>query len=148
MALTAELEPLPVKEKTFTILGARQRGAERCEPAQYLEEQGYTLHSILPYDIDMRRVERLSEVSLALVVDASGLGAAQRLHDAFGTPCARFDQRLNLEQLSASWRFLGQLTGQNLDDWVLEQLAETEALADQVCARVEGKTFFYGQKVL
>ena len=148
LALTAELEPLPVKEKTFTILGARQRGAENCEPARYLVEQGYALHSILPYDIDMQRVERLSEVSLTLVVDASGLGAAQRLHDAFGIPFVRFDQRLNLKQIAASWRFLSQLTGQDLEDWVREQLAETETLAEQVRARVAGKTFFYGQKVL
>lgn len=147
-ALTAHLKPLPVREKTFAILGARKDGAEGCEPARYLLEQGYTLHSILPYDIDMDRAERLSEVALTLVVDGSGLDTALRLQKAFGTPCIRFDQRLDLNRIAEGWRLLGQLTGRDLGGWLQERLAEIEALSAEVRAKVTGKTFFYGEKVL
>ena len=147
-ALTAELEPLPVQEKTFAVLGARHPGSQRCEPAQYLLDCGYTLHSILPYDTDMDRVKRLSEVSLVLVADVSGLGAAQRLHDNFGTPVVRFDRRLNLEALTDAWRYLGRLTSRDLEPWIQEQMALIQTLTGQVREKVSGKTFFYGQKVI
>lgn len=147
-ALTAHLKPLPVRKKTFAILGARKKGAEGCEPARYLLEQGYALHSILPYDIDVERAERLSEVALTLVVDGSGLDTALRLQKAFGTPCVRFDQRLDLTRLTEAWRLLGKLTGRELEGWIQEQLTEIEALSAEVQAKVTGKTFFYGEKVL
>lgn len=147
-ALTGRMKPHPVRRDCFAILGARQRGAEQCEPVRFLLAHGYSLHSVLPYEIDADHVDSLPEAAFTVVVDGSGLGVAQRLRDEFGTPFVRFDQRLDLESIAFAWRQLGHLTGENVEPWLLERIADVEQLTAQVREKVTGKTVFYGQKVL
>lgn len=146
--LTADLKPRPTRPGTFAVLGARQPGAERCEPVQYLLRRGFTLHSILPYDTDAERIESLAEAAFTLAVDGTGLEVGERMRQRFGIPCIRFDRRLSLEHILAAWRELGEITGEDVEPWLREKVAETEALAQRAREKVEGKTFFYGQKVL
>ena len=63
-------------------------------------------------------------------------------------PCMRFDRKLDLESVIEAWRRLSEITDLDIEDWLHEQIRKTEELAEQVRRKVEGKTFFYGQKVI
>lgn len=147
-ALTAELAPRPTLAKHFAVLGVRQPGGLESEPVRYLQERGYTLHSILPYDTDLDRIEELPGMEFTLVLEGSGLGVAKKLHERFGIPYVRFDRMLHLDSIVEAWKQLAQITGDDLTVWLTEQCAEIKALSEEVASYVSGKTFFYGQKVL
>lgn len=147
-ALTTGITPYPTVPKTFAVLGARQPGADKCEPVRYLTEHGYTLQSILPYDTDLDRIEHLSSVEFTLVLDSSGLGVAETLQSDFNIPYVRFDQHLDLEAITDNWQKLASLTGKDLSSWISSRLEEICRLKEKVSALVSGKTFFYGQKVI
>ena len=146
--LTESMKPCAKQPKAFAVLGARQPGAENCEPVKYLKECGYRLHSILPYDIDAKRVETLPGVDLTVVVDGSGVDVGLKMQEEYGIPCVRFDCKLNLESIVHAWKQLGELTGEVVDEWLTAQIGEIQELIHCVRKNVEGKTFFYGQKVI
>lgn len=146
--LTDGMKPCQRQAKTFAVLGARQKGAEKCEPAKFLTDRGYRLHSILPYEIDARRVETLPGVAFTIVVDGSGVDVGLKMQAEYGIDCIRFDRKLNLESIVEGWKRLGEVTGEDVDAYVRKQLAETQQLAQSVREKVSGKTFFYGQKVI
>ena len=146
--LTEEMSPCAKQRKTFAVLGARQPGAENCEPVKYLRERGYELHSILPYEIDAERLKNLPGVEFTIVVDGSGVDVGERMQKQFGVPCVRFDRKLDLRSIIDAWRRLSEITGLDAEDWLQEQIGKTEELADRTRRKVQGKTFFYGQKVI
>lgn len=146
--LTDNMKPCARQPKTFAVLGARQPGAEHCEPVQFLMEHGYALHSILPYAIDAKSVETLPSVGFTVVVDGSGVDVGLKMQQEYGVPCVRFDCKLDLEKIVCAWKQLEELTGEDIDEWLKKQIAETEELTRQVGSKVTGKTFFYGQKVI
>ena len=147
-ALTQWLEPRPRREKSFALLGARHPGAQQSQPAEFLLRRGYTLQSNLPYDISLKQLEALPEVSFTLVMDGTGLGTAERLREAFGIPYVRFDRKLDRQTLTESWLTLGSLIGEDLGSWVEQQNRDLDALEAQVRQKVAGKTFFYSQVIL
>lgn len=146
--LTADMQPQPLQSKTFAVLGARQPGAEHCEPVEYLLSRGYRLHSILPYAINAERLKTLPGVAFTVVVDGSGVDVGEQMQAQFGIPCVRFDRRLDLNAIAAAWRRLGEIIGEDVEPWLRKQLDQTQTLANQVRERVSGKTFFFGQKVV
>lgn len=146
--LTAGIEAQPKVSKSFAVLGARQPGADQCEPVRHLLSRGYTLQSILPFDTDLDRIDRLSSVEFTIVVDGSGLGVAQTLQERFCIPFLRFDRLLHLPSIVSAWTELASITGENLTQWITEQQEEIRILSELLSALVSGKTFFYGQKVL
>lgn len=146
--LTAEIENHPTISKSFAVLGARQPGADRCEPVRYLIDRGYTLQSILPFDTDLDRIEQLSSVEFTLVLDGSGLGVARMLQERFSIPFIRFDRMLHLPSIVSAWNALAAITGDDLTAWMSGQQEEIRALSEQASSMLSGKTFFYGQKVL
>lgn len=147
-ALTAELSPRETMPKHFAVLGVRQPGALESEPVRYLLKRGYILHNILPYDTDLNRIEELPSMEFTLVLEGSGLGVAKKLYDRFGIPYIRFDRMLHLDSIVQAWHQLAHITGEHLTQWIEQQCAEIQELSNAVTARVHGKTFFYGQKVL
>lgn len=146
--LTENMQPCEKQPKTFAILGARQPGADECEPVKYLLERGYVLHSILPYRTNEQMVKSLPGVEFTIVVDGSGVDVGLRLQEEFGVPCVRFDCKLDLDSIVSAWKKLGEITGENLDEWLLTKKNEALELTEKVRQKVEGKTFFYGQKVI
>ena len=146
--LTENLQPCRKQPKAFTVLGARQPGADTCEPVQYLLERGYMLHSILPYRTEAQLVKSLPGVAFTIVVDGSGLEVGLRLQEKFSVPCIRFDQKLDLDSIISAWRMLAEITGENLEDWLQAKKIEIAALSETVRRKVEGRTFFFGQKVI
>lgn len=147
-AATQWLEPRKTQEKTFALLGVRHPGAESSQPVKHLLSRGYTLKSNLPYDISMDQLEALPSVSFTLVMDGTGLSTARQLQKSFGIPYVRFDRKLDLAALREAWELLGNLTGEDLFPWIINQEEEIEILSSQVRSRVEGKTFFYSQVIL
>lgn len=147
-ALTDGLEPCPKIPKRFAVLGVRCPGARESEPVRYLLSRGYCLHSVLPYDTDLDRIEALPSVEFTLVLEGSGLAVARSLWERFHIPFVRFDRMLHLPSVLQAWEELSRITGEDLTQWITEQRDQTEALAREVSAAVAGKTFFYGQKVL
>ena len=147
-ALTSEITPQPKVPKSFAVLGARHPGSEQCEPVRYLLSQGYTLQSILPFDTDLARIERLAQVGFTILLEGSGFGVAQMLQQRFRIPCIRFDKLLDLDSITAAWTALSSLSGKDMAPYIQEQRDEIQALSRQASALVSGKTFFYGQKVL
>jgi len=146
--LTEDMRPCAKQKGTFAVLGARQPGAENCEPVKFLKEHGYSLHSILPYEIDAERLKNLPGVEFTIAVDGSGVDTGLQMEERFGVPCMRFDRKLDLESVIEAWRRLSEITDLDIEDWLHEQIRKTEELAEQVRRKVEGKTFFYGQKVI
>lgn len=136
------------KERSFAVLGARQPGAEYCEPVQWLRDQGCTLHSILPFDTDAQRLQTLSEVGFTLVVDGTGLELAKQLEEDYKIPYVRFDEKLELDAVVRAWRQLCALVGEDREVWIAQQLEEIRQQKEEVRKKVEGSTFFYGHKVI
>ena len=126
----------------------RHRGAERAEPVRFLQERGYTLQSILPYEASLDQIEALPGVSFTLVLDGTGLGVARSLQSEFGIPFVRFDQKLDLERITEAWRQLARLTGEPLASWIGAQRREAAARSEALRPLVGGKTFFYSQVIL
>lgn len=147
-ALVQGLRPVPSQEKTFAVVGVRHAGGDQAEPVRFLQEHGYTLQSILPYDTSLDRIEALPGVSLILVLDGTGVSVAASLKTQFGVPYVRFDEKLNLSKVAEAWKTLGQLTGISLESWISEQQDQLQALSEQVRTLVTGSTFFYSQVIL
>ena len=147
-ALVRGLKPRPPQARAFAVLGVRHRGAERAEPVRFLQERGYTLQSILPYEASLDQIEALPGVSFTLVLDGTGLGVARSLQSEFGIPFVRFDQKLDLDRITEAWRQLARLTGEPLASWIGAQRREAAARSEALRPLVGGKTFFYSQVIL
>lgn len=147
-SLTDGLQPRPLCRKTFAILGPRHPGAQQSEPVRFLLERGYTLHSILPFDTDIEKIQTLPSVEFTLVLDGTGLQTAQTISAHYGVPYIRFDEKLNLERIAAGWYKLAEMTGASLDAWIQKELAQIAALKQALSIPLQGKTFFYSQVIL
>ncbi len=147
-ALTACLCPGQICKKSFAVFGPRHPGAERSEPVRFLLERGYRLQSVLPFDADIDKIEQLTSVEFALVLDGTGLEIAKKLELDYGIPFVRFDEKLNLEKIAAGWRKLAEITGEDIEPWVRKELSEIEDLRKRLKISLSGKTFFYSQVIL
>ena len=147
-ALTGCVRPGLKKPRHFAVLGARHPGAAQSEPVRYLLAQGYQLDSILPYDITMDKLEALSQVEFALVLDGTGLETGKKLQKLYHIPYIRFDQKLNLNATISAWKSLGTLTGDNVQPFINENLEAIRTLVDDLRPQLTGKTFFYSQVIL
>ncbi|NLM06495.1 MAG: hypothetical protein GX219_06210 [Tissierellia bacterium] len=136
------------EKKTYAILGARKKGAEDSEPSKYLKKLGYRLIGILPYNINLEELKELSKAEINLVLEPCGLSAAESLHQKYGIPYVRFDRFLCLKATIEAWEKLGNLTNKDTDRFIVEETKKIEELSEEVRKKLEGKSFFYSEKVL
>ena len=141
-AMMTELPPARTDEASFSILGARFPGAETCEPARILKRHGYRLNSNLPFDCREETVSALSQSAFTLVVDCTGIQAAEKLQKAYGIPCFRLDSRFDLEGLEKTYRALSEKTGIPLEEFLADK-AEAENWMEKGRKALRGKTFVY-----
>lgn len=150
-ALSVLLEGVEKREKaskTFAVLGGRKDGVMECAPVRFLLERGYEVHGMLPFKIDAKQLERISEASLAIVLDGNGLSAAETMNKRFGTEYVRFDNIMDIDLIDAAWRKLGSLVGEDTEHYIAENRAETDRLSEKAKALLNGKTFIYSHKLI
>ena len=147
-ALVDGVQPLPKKEKSFAILGARFAGAESCEPVKILVENGYTIQSNMPFQCTEQDIQTISQVEFTIVVDGTGIETAQRLKKEFDIDYFLFDCKFDTEKITKTYQALSAKTGIPLENFIKKHMDEIEKKKTEAKEKLTGKTFFYSNIVL
>ncbi len=147
-ALVDGVEPLPKKEKTFAILGARFAGAETCEPVKILTEHGYKIQSNMPFSCTEQDIHSISQVEFTVVVDGTGIETAKKLKEDFGIEYYLFDSKFDIKKLTETYKAISKKTGIVLDEFINENVKEIEKIKTEAKEILQNKTFLYSNVVL